>query len=191
MFWTYLQLGFEHIADLEGYDHILFIIALCATYRFEAWKRVLILVTAFTIGHSVTLALAALKLVHLSSDLVEFLIPLTILMTAIYNIIQKSTERKNVTSYYLVALCFGLIHGLGFSNYFRSLLGKESDITLPLFSFNVGLEIGQVLIVGVILAINYVAVNGLNVKQREWNLFISGAAAGIALTMMIERAFWG
>lgn len=191
---SYLQLGFEHIADLNGYDHILFIIALCAIYQITEWRKILILVTAFTVGHSITLALAALKIVVISSDIVEFLIPLTIVLTAFYNILSKNVTDKNPNSflkaYYLIALLFGLIHGLGFSNYFRSLLGRESDITMPLFAFNIGIEIGQLIIVAVILIINYVMLNTLKVKQREWNLFVSGAAAGIAFIMMLERIFW-
>ncbi|MFT5832912.1 MAG: hypothetical protein ACI97N_000534 [Cognaticolwellia sp.] len=190
MFSSYLELGFDHIADLDGYDHILFIIALCAIYRLSEWKKVLILVTAFTIGHSITLALAALKMVMVSAELVEFLIPLTIFITALYNVLQKVKENSKVPVYYITALLFGLIHGLGFSNYFRSLLGRELDITMPLFAFNVGLEAGQLIIVMIILAANYLFLNVLSVKQREWNLFISGAAAGVALVMMFERVFW-
>lgn len=187
---SYLELGFRHIADLNGYDHILFIIALCAIYQLKEWRKILILVTAFTIGHSVTLALAALKVVKISSEVIEFLIPLTIVLTAIYNVIRKSESKSSLISYYIVALLFGLIHGLGFSNYFRALLGQERDITMPLLSFNIGLELGQLIIVAVILVINYFMLNTLKVKQREWNLFISGAAAGIAFIMMIERIFW-
>lgn len=190
MFSSYLELGFSHIADLDGYDHILFIVALCAIYQLTEWRKILILVTAFTVGHSITLALAALKVVKVSSEVVEFLIPLTIVLTAIYNVIRKSTSKSSLISYYIVALLFGLIHGLGFSNYFRSLLGRETDITMPLFAFNIGLELGQLIIVAVILAINYFMLNTLKVKQREWNLFVSGAAAGIAFMMMIERVFW-
>jgi hypothetical protein len=190
MFSAYLQLGFEHIADLNGYDHILFIIALCAIYQLSEWKKILILVTAFTVGHSITLALAALKIVYISADLIEFLIPLTIFLTAIYNVLQKTTDNSKIYGYYITALFFGLIHGLGFSNFFRSLLGRESDITMPLFAFNIGLELGQLIIVTIILGFNYLFLNILSVKQREWNLFISGAAAGIALTMMLERVFW-
>lgn len=190
MFSSYLQLGFEHIADLNGYDHILFIVALCAIYRLSEWKKILILITAFTIGHSITLALAALKIIVVSADLVEFLIPLTIFITAIYNVLSQTTVKSKIYAYYTTALFFGLIHGLGFSNFFRSLLGREADITLPLFAFNVGLELGQLIIVAIILGINYLLLNILSVQQREWNLFISGAAAGIALTMMLERAFF-
>ena len=133
--------------------------------------------------------MAALKIVVVSSDIIEFLIPLTIVLTAIYNVIPKTESKSSLISYYITALFFGLIHGLGFSNFFRSLLGRETDITMPLFAFNIGLEIGQLLIVAVILGINYLMLNTLKVKQREWNLFISGAAAGIAFVMMLERIF--
>ena len=190
MFSSYLQLGFEHIADLNGYDHILFIVALCAIYQLKEWRKILILVTAFTVGHSITLALAALKVVNVSSEIVEFLIPLTIVLTAVYNVIKKPASKSSLMAYYTAALLFGLIHGLGFSNFFRSLLGRESDITMPLLAFNIGLELGQLIIVAAILGINFVMLNTLKVKQREWNLFISGAAAGIAFIMMLERIFW-
>jgi hypothetical protein len=190
MFSIYLELGFEHIADLTGYDHILFIVVLCAIYRLSEWKTILVLITAFTVGHSITLALAALKIVVMSAELIEFLIPLTIFLTAVYNVLRKTTNNSNFYGYYTTALFFGLIHGLGFSNFFQSLLGREANITLPLFAFNVGLELGQLIIVMVILGFNYLFLNVLSVKQREWNLFISGAAAGIALTMMLERMFW-
>ncbi len=187
MFGSYLELGFQHIADLMAYDHILFIVALCAIYRLSEWKTILILVTAFTIGHSITLALAALKIVVISTDLIEFLIPLTIFTTAIYNVTRTSTKKMEMRWYYLTALFFGLIHGMGFSNFFRSLLGQEADITLPLLAFNIGLEIGQMVIVGFILIANYLFLNVLKVEQRSWNLFVSGAAAGIAITLMLER----
>jgi hypothetical protein len=190
MFSTYLQLGFDHISDLNGYDHILFIIALCAIYRLKDWRQILILVTAFTIGHSVTLALAALKIVQIKTELIEFLIPVTILITCFYNILKKETLKTNIHWNYALALVFGLIHGVGFSNFFRALLGKEADITLPLLAFNIGLEIGQLVIVAVIFILNYIFIQLLNIKHREWNLFVSGAAAGIAFIMTTERIFF-
>ena len=196
-FSTYFQLGFEHIADLSGYDHILFIIALCAIYHLREWRKVAILVTAFTIGHSVTLALAALDIIPLRPALIEFLIPVTIFLTAMYNVLAhrhdtartESTFDRRVTWNYLFALFFGLIHGMGFSNYFRSLLlpGEEGELVKQLLAFNLGVEVGQLAIVGVILAASFIAFNVFKVKQREWNLFISGAAAGLALVMALER----
>lgn len=196
-FSTYLQLGFEHIADLTGYDHILFIVALCAIYRLKEWRKVAILVTAFTIGHSLTLALAALNIIPLRPALIEFLIPVTIFLTAVYNVIvhrqatavAEGTFDRRVTLNYIFALFFGLIHGMGFSNFFRSLLlpGEENELVRQLLAFNIGVELGQLAIVGFILATSFIAFNLFKVKQREWNLFISGAAAGLSLVMALER----
>jgi len=190
MFSTYLELGFDHILDINGYDHILFIIALCAVYKTSQWKQILVLVTAFTIGHSITLALSALGLVGFSPSVIEFLIPLTILITALFNVSRVEALEKKINLNYFLALLFGLIHGLGFSNYFRALLGKEENIVQPLLAFNIGVELGQIIIVLVTMAIGYLFMNIFNTKQRAWNLFISGAAAGVAITLMIEAKFW-
>jgi hypothetical protein len=193
-FLVFLRLGFEHIADVRGYDHILFIVALCAGYEPKHWKKLLILVTAFTAGHSITLALATLRLISINDALVEFLIPLTIFVTAILNIFSSSpveAERAEKGSTrgvkYLLALGFGLIHGMGFSNFLRSLLGQEEGIVLPLFSFNVGLEIGQICIVLVILMITFLVVRVAGMRRHDWILTLSGGAAGVALMLMAER----
>ena len=190
-FSTYFSLGLHHIADPKAYDHIVFIIALCAIYRLTEWRRVAVLVTAFTIGHSITLALAALKMVTPQYNVVEMLIPITICITAIYNVIKKEDNRdsrtfsKNIAINYFFALFFGLIHGLGFSNYFKELLGNEADIIQPLFAFNVGIEAGQLAIVSVILIASFLAFNVFKISQRAWTQFISGAAFGIAVTLLI------
>lgn len=191
-FSLYLQLGFEHISDIKGYDHILFIVALCAVYEIQHWKNVLILVTAFTIGHSVTLALSTLGIILIPSEIVEFLIPVTIFLTAIFNVTTSNDhlQEKRLNRNYLIALGFGMIHGMGFSNYLRALLGAEESILLPLFAFNIGLEIGQLLIVAVIMVAAFLTVTIFKVRLREWTLFISGAAAGIALILMSETKFW-
>lgn len=190
MFKTYLTLGFEHILDIQGYDHILFIIALCALYRYSDWKRILILVTAFTIGHSITLALSALGVVVFRSDIIEFLIPLTIALTALYNVIRKESESVNLNISYLIALVFGWIHGLGFSNYFKALLGKEESIIGPLFAFNIGVELGQLIIVMVTMAISMLLSKYMQVKHRDWTIFVSGGAFAVALTLLLEAKFW-
>ncbi len=188
-FQLFLQMGFEHIADPKGYDHILFIIALCAVYQPKDWKKLLILVTAFTIGHSVTLALATLQIVNVSSELIEFLIPVTIFLTAIFNYFNNDRKsRKKMSSRYWLALFFGLIHGLGFSNYLRSLLGKDESIISQLLAFNIGLELGQIMIVVIIFIFTFLFSGIGSVKKREWNLLLSGAAGGIAFTMMLERS---
>lgn len=191
-FGLYLSLGFDHIADLAGYDHILFLMALCAVYSLKEWAKVLILVTAFTLGHTLTLALATLDLIRMSSSLIEFLIPLTIITTGIWNIGQRSGSDPTLSHRfkYATAMFFGLIHGLGFSNYLRSLLGTEQDLLLPLFSFNLGLELGQIMIVLIVLMVSSFLVNIVGMKRREWNLLLSGAAIGVSLILCVERWPW-
>lgn len=188
-FGLYLSLGFDHIADLAGYDHILFLMALCAVYSLKEWAKVLILVTAFTLGHTLTLALATLDLIRLSTGLIEFLIPLTIIITGIWNIVQRSGSEHAFSHRfkYAIAMFFGLIHGLGFSNYLRSLLGSEQELLLPLFSFNLGLELGQIMIVLVVLLVSFILVNVIGMKRREWNLLLSGASIGVSLILCVER----
>lgn len=189
LFELYFKLGLHHIADLKGYDHILFILILCAVYSFKEWKRVLILVTAFTIGHSLTLALATLDLIRVDGAVIEFLIPLTIFLTALANVLTKKQKVPALLHYlkYSAALFFGLIHGLGFSNYLRSLLGSEKGLALPLFSFNVGIEIGQILIVLIIMLASMVVVDLLKFPRKDWQLLLSGAGLGVSLILMLER----
>lgn len=189
LFELYFKLGLEHIADLKGYDHILFILTLCALYSLKDWRRILILVTAFTIGHSLTLVLATLDLIRVDGDLIEFLIPLTIFLTALSNLFSRKSNVNPLIYYlkYSAALFFGLIHGLGFSNYLRSLLGSERGLALPLFSFNVGIEAGQILIVILFIILSKVVVDLLGFPKREWHVLLSGAGLGISLTLMIER----
>ncbi|MEM7000035.1 MAG: HupE/UreJ family protein [Pseudomonadota bacterium] len=191
-FTFYLQMGFDHISDLAGFDHILFLVALCAVYRIEQWRNLLILVTAFTLGHSITLALASLGILTISSELIEFLIPTTILFTALHNVfghrMPPGTRRMGWN--YAMALFFGLIHGMGFSNYFRALLMDDSSIFIPLLGFNLGIELGQLLIVAVIVGVAFACLRLAGFQHREWNLFISGGAAGMALMLMAETRFW-
>ena len=191
----YINLGFQHISDLAGCDHILFLLALCAVYTIDQWRRLFVLVTAFTIGHSITLALSSFGWVIIPSHIIEFLIPVTILITAIRNVavpasVQQTGARGNMAGHYLVALCFGFIHGMGFSNYFRALMMDNSSITTPLLGFNLGIEIGQLLVVSIIVIVPSLAVKFAQVKHRDWNLFISGAAAGISIVLMSETVFW-
>lgn len=193
-FFIYLKLGFDHITDFNGYDHILFVVVLCAIYRPQDWRRVLVLITAFTLGHSITLALSTLKLVNVDTALIEFLIPCTILFTAITNFFHRSTEGRLLktekspqTLRYLMALVFGLIHGLGFSNYLRSLLGSEESIVQPLFAFNIGLELGQIIIVVLALGLSYLLIDILRVRKHDWKLVLSGVIAGIVITMIQAR----
>lgn len=191
-FELYFQLGKDHILDYKhGYDHILFIVALCAVYLMRDWKKILILVTAFTIGHSITLALSTLDIISVNQELIEFLIPVTIFITATSNIF-RSTELSDRTTYvnYGYALFFGLIHGLGFSNYLKTILGKAGSIVTPLFAFNVGLELGQIMIVSIFLIISFILVDLFTVNRRDWKMVLSAVIAGMALLLMKDKIFW-
>lgn len=184
----YLRLGFAHITDLQGYDHMLFLLALVAAYTLADWRRVLVMVTAFTLGHSLTLVLTALEVVHVSAAWIEFLIPLTILLTAVGNFWpQREGQRLGWALRYGLALGFGLIHGLGFSNYFRSLLGNASAVIQPLLYFNCGIELGQLLIVAALLGTCYLVVNLIGLPVRWWRIGLSVAAGVLALVMLAGR----
>jgi HupE / UreJ protein len=194
-FEIFLPLGFQHITDLKGYDHILFVVALCAVFRLKDWKKVAMLITAFTIGHSVTLALATLNLITYSTKLIELLIPVTIVLTCVLNFFHKSEERSSIVEKsslfrYPMAMTFGFIHGMGFSNYLRSLLGIEQSIWQPLLAFNIGLELGQLVIVLIVLIISSLLLDVLRVKKHNWNLILSGIVLGIALTLIRDAEFW-
>ncbi|WP_420399897.1 HupE/UreJ family protein [Flagellimonas sp.] len=191
-FHFYLKLGFEHISNLAGYDHILFLIVLCAVYRIQQWRNILILVTAFTIGHSVTLALVSLDIISIPSNIIKFLIPTTIFVTALHNVVGPSPDELSTRMgrNYAMALFFGFIHGMDFSNYFKALLMDPSDVLVPLLGFNLGIELGQLLVVFFIVAFSFLFLNVLKAKHRDWNVFISGAAAGLSLISMFENKFW-
>ncbi len=191
-FVTFFRLGVHHIADLQAYDHILFVAALTAPYAPADWKRLGCLVTAFTLGHSVTLALATLGLVHINAGLVEVLIPTTIVLTSLLAVLSTRGENSAIasrgqTARYAMAGGFGLIHGLGFSTFLRSVLGAEESIVKPLFAFNLGLEAGQLLIVAILLALGLLVEQALGLSRRDWVLLMSGAAGGIAVTMILDR----
>jgi len=186
-FLFYLKLGWEHIISLDALDHQLFVLALIAVYTFKEWKKILILVTAFTIGHSVTLALSILDVVRLPSDWVEFLIPLTIVLTAAGNIVMKNKKQaQNKTNYYL-ALFFGLIHGLGFANTARVMIAKSQSIAVPLLGFNIGLEAGQIVIVFAILVLLFILLSLFKINKKDWILFVSSGVFALALKMTLER----
>ena len=191
-FGFYVQLGFEHISDFAGYDHMLFLVALCAIYKIQHWQRILVLVTAFTIGHSVTLILSSLDIFTIPSHIIEFLIPVTIFLAALNNVIGANPTEKTtkMNKNYAMALFFGFIHGMGFSNYFKALLMDASSVVMPLLGFNIGIELGQILVVFFIVSIAYIFINKLGVKHRDWNVFISGAAAGISLIFIFENKIW-
>lgn len=186
-FWLFFTLGREHIADLAGYDHILFVAALCLGYLPKDWKKILVLVTAFTIGHSITLALSVLNILTVSTKWIEFLIPVTILVTAIASSYRSGPRSQRMSPVYALTVVFGLIHGLGFSNYLKSLMGSDTSIVGQLLAFNLGLEVGQLLIVAAILLLSVICLSVLKINERTYILFTAGAIFGVALQMAIER----
>lgn len=183
----YFKMGWEHIISKDALDHQLFILALACVYTIKDIRRVLILVTAFTIGHSLTLALSVLDIIRFSSKWAEFLIPCTIFVTALNNIFQVDSAAKSARINYYLALCFGLIHGMGFANAIRIMLAKDQTIGWGLFGFNVGLEAGQIFVVAIILAIGILFLNALKVKRRDWVFFLSAGVFALSIKMALER----
>ena len=183
----YFNIGWKHIISADALDHQLFILALAAIYLLKDWRQVLVLVTAFTIGHSITLFLSVKEIISISSKWVEFLIPCTILITAATNLFQKKFSPKTIRINYFLALFFGLIHGLGFANTIRIALASDQSLGWGLYGFNVGLEAGQIVVVAVILLISLVVVDLIKANRKEWVVFVSGGAFVSALAMVIER----
>lgn len=193
-FFTFADLGFHHIVDPKAFDHLLFIVTLCAVYRWDEWRKILILITAFTIGHSLTLVLSGLNWLRVPADWVELLIPVTIVLTSLYNVASRRTAEagtftRSVSLNYAMALFFGLIHGMGFANFFRALMGEDGGIVWPLFSFNVGIEIGQIAIVTVFFSLYYGLAQWLKMPHRDWNFYVSGLGGGGALVLIMQQIF--
>lgn len=187
----YVKMGLNHVLDFSAYDHILFLIALAIIFEFTQWKKVVWLVTLFTFGHTVTLALSAYEIVQINIDLIEFLIPLTIFITSVFNIYNSFvSNNKSGNLNLLFAMFFGLIHGLGFSNYFRMMIGKEEEKLFPLIEFALGIELAQIVIVTSILAITFAIINLLKLKKEYWIALVSIFVAIISSKMMWERIFW-
>ncbi|MBG7610912.1 HupE/UreJ family protein [Polaribacter sp. BAL334] len=190
-FMLYLKMGLFHVLDIKAYDHILFLIVLAVVFGFVDWKKVFWLVTLFTIGHSISLTLAAFEIIQIKVEIIEFLIPVTIFITGVTNIFNAKKISKTKDSVNLFfALFFGLIHGLGFSNYFRGMIGREDDKLVPLAEFALGIEIAQVIIVLCILILGYVLQNMMKVNKRDWILVTSSIVVGFSIQMMLDRVFW-
>lgn len=186
-FMLYLKLGWEHIVSLDALDHQLFVLALMAIFVFKDWKKILWVVTAFTIGHSITLALSVFDILRAPAKWVEFLIPLTIVITALDNILMRNKPQNLMKMNYYLALFFGLVHGMGFANTARMMMSKEESIFVPLLGFNIGLEVGQIAVVIVIMILHFVMLTLFKVNKKEWVMFVSSAVFALALKMTLER----
>jgi len=187
-FGLYFTWGLQHILTWEALDHILFVAALCLRYQFKDYKKIVILITAFTIGHCTTLVLSSLNIINVKTSLTEFFIALTIVFTAFSNLFVKDVaHQKKLPFIYFMAMIFGMVHGLGFAYGLKSILGRNESIFVPLFAFNTGIEIAQVLVALVVLCVSYIFAHFLHVPFRTWLLFVSGIIFGLALQMVIER----
>lgn len=192
-FLLYFKLGLNHVLDINAYDHVLFFIALMIPYGFKDIKNILILVTIFTIGHTSSLILSVFNIFTLNSDLVEFLIPLSILLTALYYmyIVRHNIKHPNNTIIRLITLAFGTIHGLGFSNYFKAILpGSTSDKLLPLLEFALGIEAAQIVVVILVLIIGVFAHKILKFNTRDWSLTLAVFVIGVVTPMLIQSEIW-
>jgi len=190
-FISYFKMGLSHVLDFAAYDHILFLIVLAVVYQFKQWKKVIWLVTLFTIGHSITLALSAFEVISINVDLIEFLIPLTIFITGLLNVLtakNASTGKENQNLFF--ALIFGLVHGLGFSNYFKMMIGRNENKLIPLLEFALGVEAAQIIIVLGILLIGSFVQSLFRVNRRDWILVISSIVIGFSIQMMLNRVYW-
>ena len=186
-FLFYLKLGWEHIISLDALDHQLFVLVLVAVFGLKDWKKILWLVTAFTIGHSITLAMSVLDFLRVPGTWVEFLIPVTIFITATDNILMRNRPKNLMQMNYYLALFFGLIHGMGFANTARVMMSEEQNIFWPLLGFNIGLELGQIVVVAIILAVLFILVDLFKVSRKDWVMFVSSAVSALSLQMLLER----
>ena len=192
-FWLYFNVGLKHVLDWNGYDHVLFLIALTIPYAFKDWKRVVILVSLFTLGHTVALILSVYEVIIIKAHLVEFLIPITILITALFGLFTagKSNKNESITFVAFITLFFGIIHGLGFSNYFKSILpGTNSEKLMPLLEFALGIELAQLIVVLFVLVLSYIVQTFFRFSKRDWILVMSAFVIGVVLPMIIESDIW-
>lgn len=189
-FLFYFKQGLFHVLDWSAYDHILFLVALVVVFTLKDWKKTLWLITFFTIGHTLTLALAAYNLIYVKENIVEFAIVVTIFITALSNLIFQKKNTGNLNLNIVFALVFGLIHGLGFSSYFKILVGREADKVLPLISFASGVEVSQAILVIVLLGLSFVGLNIFRISKRDWITIISALILGITIPILYSRKFW-
>jgi hypothetical protein len=192
-FWVYFQIGLQHVLDIQAYDHVLFLIALVVPFTFKDWQRILVLVSIFTLGHTAALLLSVYEIIVIKENVVEFLIPLTILLTAVYNLFTagKSSKKESLNLVFVITLFFGIIHGLGFSNYFKTLLGGSANTKLvPLFEFALGIEVAQIAVVGVVLILAYIFQTFFRFSKRDWVLTASAFIIGVVVPMIVENEFW-
>ena len=192
-FWIYFQIGLKHVLDIHAYDHVLFLIALAVPFSFKDWKQIVLLVSMFTIGHTLALLLSIFGIIAIKVNVVELLIPITILITALFNLFTagKSSKKESVNLVFFITLFFGIIHGLGFSNYFKSILGgSPSSKLIPLGEFALGIEVAQIVVVFVVLVLSYIVQTVFRFSKRDWTLVMSAFIIGVVLPLIVESKIW-
>ncbi|SEF75271.1 HupE/UreJ family protein [Flavobacterium urumqiense] len=192
-FWIYFQIGLKHVLDIHAYDHVLFLIALAVPFSFKDWKQIVLLVSMFTIGHTLALLLSIFGIIAIKANVVELLIPITILITAVFNLFTagKSSKKESINLVFFITLFFGIIHGLGFANYFKSILGgSPSSKLIPLGEFALGIEAAQIVVVFVVLVLSYIVQTIFRFSKRDWTLVMSAFIIGVVLPMIVESKIW-
>jgi hypothetical protein len=192
-FWLYFNIGLKHVLDINAYDHVLFLIALTVPYAFKDWKRLLLLISLFTVGHTLALLLSVFGIVYIKVNLVEFIIPITILIVALFNLFTAGKNNKNesISLIAIVTLFFGIVHGLGFSNYFKTILpGKATDKLLPLSEFALGIETAQIIVVFIVLILSYIVQTFFRFSKRDWTLAMSAFIIGVVVPLIIQSPIW-
>jgi len=186
-----MRLGYRHVLDIYGVDHMLFIIALMAVYLLRDWRKALVLFLFYVFGNSITISLSVHEIINVNINIIDYLIPVTIFIAAAGNIFKKHDTYSPRSIFRLaMAFIFGLIHGFGFADYLKDILGTDHNLAVPIIGFNLGIEMGLIFIGFVFLIISWIFVNNLGVSRRDWNLVINSGIAGIALTLMFESRYW-
>ncbi|WP_142784829.1 HupE/UreJ family protein [Changchengzhania lutea] len=190
-FWFNVEYGINHVLDINAYDHVLFLIVLTVPYIFRDWKRVFLLVSMFTLGHTLSLVMAVYGVVSVNASVVEFLIPITILIVALFNVFTsgKGAQKEKVGVLFLSTLFFGLIHGLGFAREFKMLLGDSDSKIGLLLEFALGIEIAQIIIVFLVLFLGYLVQTLFRFSKRDWIMVISAIVVGLVIPMLINSDF--
>jgi hypothetical protein len=192
-FWIYCKIGLEHVLNLQGYDHLLFLIVLTVPYNSKDWKSLLLFVSLFTLGHTISLFLSVLEIVKVNPTWIEFLIPITILITALFNLFKlgKLGKQDPIPFVGAVTFFFGIIHGLGFSNYFNNLLpGDASDKMAPLIAFALGIEGAQLLLVALVLILGFIFKTLFRFNQRDFVLMLSAFVLGVVVPLILQNPIW-
>lgn len=192
-FWIFFKIGINHVLDFNGYDHILFLVALTAPYIIKDWQRILILVSIFTVGHTLALLLSVFNIVIVKVTIVELLIPITILITAFYNIFTagKGSKQNGISFVAIVTLLFGIIHGLGFSNYFKNMItGNVVDKLIPTLEFALGIEAAQIIVISCVLILSFIMQTLFRFSKRDFTLIMSAFVLGVVMPLIISNSIW-